>query len=390
MNKLLARLLIVGLALLALVPTAFAQTTTESAAANPLAGTSWTLTAIDGQPVIAGSTATLQFAADALSGSGGCNRFNGPYTVDGSGLTVEPLALTRMACVDDPVTRQESAYIGLLQAALSYRQGEDTLTLVANNGKTLTFEAAPSASLAGTQWLLVSYGPADQQTNVVNGSAVTLTLNDKGQALGNGGCNHYSAATLFDGINLTVSNVISTKMACADDAVTQQESAYFAALGQVTASTLSGSTLTLSTRDGQQLVFTAASLAGSAWQLAYYGQEYAPTAVIPNSGVTLIFQNGTQIAGHGGCNSFGGEYQVNGNQITISHVISTMMACLANDITTQEQAYFAALQSVSTFKIDGNTLTMPYAEGQLTFTRLPSPDATPEATSEATPATLNS
>ncbi len=158
----------------------------------------------------------------------------------------------------------------------------------------------------------------------------------------------------------------------------------------MTGSILDGTTLTFSTSDGQQLVFSAAALAGTQWQLTYYGQEYAPTPAISDTEVTLTFQDEAQLGGSSGCNLFGGKYQVDGSAIVISQVFSTMKACPVGNIMQQEQAFLAALQSAISYKIDGNTLTMVYAEGQLTFTRLPSPDAAPATTPEATSAVKSS
>lgn len=388
MNKLLARLLIVCLALIALVPTAFAQTATESAGDNPLAGTSWQLIAIDGAPVIEGSTASLQFADGTLSGSGGCNRFNGSYTLTDSTLTVAPLVLTRMACIDDPVTRQESDYIGLLQAASSTQFSDDTLTLTTPDGKTLTFEVMPSDPLVGTQWLLVSYGPVDQPTPVIAGSVVSLGFDNMGYVYGSGGCNDIGGRYQVQGDKVAF-GMITTDKACLDEAITKQESAFFDALASPVPFSTDGDTLTFQYGDQQQLVLKAVKLVGTQWQLVSYGPTDAPTAVISGSAVTLNFTNETQLAGNGGCNGYGGSYQVDGNQITISDVISTMMACLANGVTEQEQAYFAALQSASSYTISGDTLTLEDADGQLTFTRIPSPDL-PDATPEATSGTVSS
>ena len=45
-----------------------------------------------------------------MSGSAGCNTYNGTYTVDGSSISFGPLATTKMAC---PVaeTAVETAYL---------------------------------------------------------------------------------------------------------------------------------------------------------------------------------------------------------------------------------------------------------------------------------------
>ena len=378
MKKSIVRLLVVGLALATVVPAAFAA----PGHADSLSGTSWQLLSYGAgdAPTLAldGSSVTLQFTTDGkLAGNAGCNNYSGSYNVDNGALTVSPIVSTRRACVDGPTTQQESAYLALLQAAKSYTLDGGTLIITTTDGQQIVFSATPS--LTGTQWQLASYGTGDAPTPVIDGSSVTLTFTGSGQALGNGGCNRYSAAVTLDGDRLTLSSLVSTEMACADDAVTQQESAYFAALGAVTRYELNGDTLTLWTSDDQPIVFTAAALAGSQWQLSTYGQETALTAALPDAPVTIQFE-GDQVSGSASCNSYGGSYQVDGDTLILGEIPSTLMACLDAGVMEQEQAFLNALRSVSTYKIDGNTLTIHYAEGVLTFTRAASPALTPEAT----------
>src|SRR3546814_4683202 len=59
-----------------------------------LAGTNWTFVSIGGVPVAADRPTTLVFEADRLSGSAGCNRFSGGYSVADRTLTAEPLMAT--------------------------------------------------------------------------------------------------------------------------------------------------------------------------------------------------------------------------------------------------------------------------------------------------------
>lgn len=59
---------------------------------------SWQVVALGGTALPATSEVTLDFAAQAVSGMSGCNRYSGPYSGTGSNITFGPLALTRMAC----------------------------------------------------------------------------------------------------------------------------------------------------------------------------------------------------------------------------------------------------------------------------------------------------
>src|SRR5690606_14841034 len=84
--------------------------------------------------------------------------------------------------------------------------------------------------LVGSAWRLVSYGAPGSATPVIGGSDVTLTFESESRATGHGGCNGFGATYSANEGMLYFGEIISTMMACADDAVTQQEQDYFAAL----------------------------------------------------------------------------------------------------------------------------------------------------------------
>lgn len=108
--------------------------------------------------------------------------------------------------------------------------------------------------LAGT-WRLVQYGDPNAPTPVVEGSEITVTFATDGLS-GNGGCNTYGGAFVYEGNTVTISGIVSTLRACVDEAVTAQESAYFTALGSVTGFQVGDATLQLFYSEGV-LVFQA-------------------------------------------------------------------------------------------------------------------------------------
>jgi len=81
--------------------------------------------------LIIGSEISLGFGADGqVSGSGGCNRYFGPYESKDAALQVGPLASTRMACVaPEGVMEQETLYLNALQEAATYTVDGNTLTI---------------------------------------------------------------------------------------------------------------------------------------------------------------------------------------------------------------------------------------------------------------------
>lgn len=115
---------------------------------------------------------------------------------------------------------------------------------------------------------------------------------------------------------------------------------------------------------------TAAELEGTEWRLVEYGPADAPVASRPEPPITLTFEEDGRIGGSGGCNSYGGTYQLDGQSLTMGQIQSTLMACADAAVTQQESAYLAALGSATTLQLDGDELTMAYEGGQLRFTRI--------------------
>jgi putative lipoprotein len=108
----------------------------------------------------------------------------------------------------------------------------------------------------------------------------------------------------------------------------------------------------------------AASLANTQWRLVSFGAPGAETPVVEGSAITLEFKAEGEAGGSGGCNSYGGQYQVQGDTLSFGDVMSTLMACVDEGISQQEQAYFQALQTVGRFELAGDQLTIWYNNDQ--------------------------
>ena len=82
--------LLAGLALLTITtgcsPLVSAETNTQPA---KLDGTSWTLAALNGQELLAGSEITLDVDGDRLAGAAGCNQYFGSLTFADSTLSAD-------------------------------------------------------------------------------------------------------------------------------------------------------------------------------------------------------------------------------------------------------------------------------------------------------------
>lgn len=111
--------------------------------------------------------------------------------------------------------------------------------------------AAVPAPLPGTSWVLHEIGGAP----VVEPGRATLGFAESGRASGNGSCNRFSGTATIAGDSLSLGPLMSTKMACADEALTSQETRYLASLGSAQRYAIAGDTLRIYLAGGGELRF---------------------------------------------------------------------------------------------------------------------------------------
>ena len=79
---------------------------------------------------------TADFSADGTIGGGtGCNRFHGPYTLEGSRIDIGPLSATKKACATKEASEQEAGYLAALESAVRIEQAGPQLTLFNAEGQ---------------------------------------------------------------------------------------------------------------------------------------------------------------------------------------------------------------------------------------------------------------
>ena len=108
--------------------------------------------------------------------------------------------------------------------------------------------------LPGTRWVLAEIAG----TPVVEPGRATLDFEESGRASGNGSCNRFSGTATMVGDSLSFGPLISTKMACVEEALTAQEDRYLGALGAARRYAVSGDTLRIHTTAGEGLRFLRA------------------------------------------------------------------------------------------------------------------------------------
>jgi heat shock protein HslJ len=89
-------------------------------------------------------------------------------------------------------------------------------------------------------------------------------------------------------------------------------------------------------------------------------------SLLDKTEVDAVFGGDGQVAGSGGCNRYSGAYTLDGADLTIGTLASTMMTCVAPDgIDEQEAAYLAALGRVATWSFQDDRLQFRAADGAL-------------------------
>ena len=98
---------------------------------------------------------------------------------------------------------------------------------------------------------------------------------------------------------------------------------------------------------------TKNDVADTQWQLQSMNGQPVPTALT----VRMDFTADT-FGGVGFCNSYGGNYRLEGSALILEQTAMTMMACIGDNRDQLEQQHMTALGQVATYRIENDTLTL--------------------------------
>ncbi|MEZ4591609.1 MAG: META domain-containing protein [Chloroflexota bacterium] len=114
---------------------------------------------------------------------------------------------------------------------------------------------------------------------------------------------------------------------------------------------------------------SSASLNGTSWVLQEYGPEGNLKPLLPDTSVTLMFEDG-RLSGTATCNTYFADFSQSGNTLNFGPIGSTRMACL-EPITQQENEFLAAMATVKQYVVAEGLLTLTYNDGILVFATAP-------------------
>jgi heat shock protein HslJ len=351
--------------------------------AVPLTGTQWVLVAYgDPQnPTLAdqATPVTAMFIPGEtpeqgiVAGSASCNNYNASYTLDGDQIEFSPAAVTMMFC--EAGAEQEATFLAALSTAQSFEITGQRLAISYDEGKGLLTFSAASLPFTKTLWTLASIDgvPLPEEVAI---TALFTPGADPGQGAVSGiaACNNYNAGYTqnleSDPAGLSISPAVTTMMLC-DESLMQAEQSYLMLLHDAQSYQILGATLQINTTMGNALTFVASRtpLVGALWQLVSLGDIENPVAPVEGANFTAQFTRNPAsqvgvLSGATGCNQYATSFTASLTEMKINPPGSTQNRTCAPGLTDQENLYYLALNDVSTYSIQGNTLIMPYDSGK--------------------------
>jgi heat shock protein HslJ len=207
----------------------------------------------------------------------------------------------------------------------------------------------------------------------VPSAVVTLEVSE-GSVAGHGGCNTYRGRLHeSDGV-IAFGPLITTRMACPDIGVMEQEQRFLEHLARVDGFTQGEGLLEL--RLGDEVLLTLAPLDKSLegeWSLVAYNNGRQGVESIPaDMEFTALFRDGN-LAGKAGCNRYVASYAVDGDTLGIGAAAATRMFCMdPPGVMDMETRYLELLPEVRKYSVrQGRLLDLFDGDGArlLQFTR---------------------
>ncbi len=120
---------------------------------------------------------------------------------------------------------------------------------------------------------------------------------------------------------------------------------------------------------GLMFVFVLAACGGveadplvGQWELVSHGSAADQTPAAQGVDTNIEFKSDGTLGGNVGCNGFGGDYQVDGRQVSFGSIVSTAMFC-EGPVGAQEETTLKVFFESATFVLDGEFLTFTSTDG---------------------------
>ncbi len=233
-------------------------------------------------------------------------------------------------------------------------------------------ETAPpaSAGLAGTTWRLVRFEGGDGTVLAPDdGSKYTLTFETGGRLAARIDCNRGSGTwTSTAPSHLELGPLALTRVMCPPGSLHDQIvrqlpyiRSYVLREGRLFLSLMADGGIYELEPTGPSAPPTGQALEGTRWRLTHLDGAPVPVDAQRTEAHLLFGPTGGRLTGSGGCNHLSGSYTVDGGQLELNRLITTMTACEKGMET--ERAFLQALERVRAWRIAGGALELVDASG---------------------------
>jgi heat shock protein HslJ len=321
----------------------------------------------------------LEFTVDGMAQiQADCNSASSSVTVEGSGLTFAPGPMTLAECEPGSLY---SAYLAKLGDVASYVfDADDNLVLnLKMDAGNMVFGAEPTppfpSDLVDQIWYWLAFedsadGAESNDIIVDEPSKYSIEFLRDGTYHMLADCNTGIGSYTAEANGLVLQPGLSTQAACEPGSL---HDTFVARLSDVVSYVFddAGNLVLNLKMDAGNMVFgpeasSMTALDGTSWRLVGQGAADDLTGPLPETEITLDFNEG-QVAGSAGCNRYFANYTVTAaGNLQIGPAGSTMMAC-PEEIMQQEGDFLAALGAAESFTLNGETLTIHFGEGDLVF-----------------------
>jgi heat shock protein HslJ len=226
-----------------------------------------------------------------------------------------------------------------------------------------------STRLEGSTWVL------DQEASnleVIAPQFAVTALFEDGRLSGSSGCNTYNTAYTATRTRLRVTQPVASTLKSCSQPANNVEASYLARIPTARSYRVHRDRLTIrTTTRGADLIYrslSAKALLGN-WIVTSYFRPGAIASVSAGTTITASF-DGKSMSGNAGCNDYSGRYETDQTKIEIGPVAATQRACADNAVNQQESEYLAALDTVRTFGLDANGVTLFRADGGIAVTMM--------------------
>jgi heat shock protein HslJ len=223
-------------------------------------------------------------------------------------------------------------YLAALDMVSAYQFEDDRLILLDSEGRrVVNYQPAKTFALTETIWHLQAYSDGENAiSSTIEGTDLTAVFNEDGIIVGSAGCNNFSAMYEVEDGKIVIELGPLTMMFCEEpEGTMDQESAYLEALESATNYKILGEVLVLKNDAGQEVLrYQASDLVGYVWMWLEFLENNDTRTAPDNPGdYTLEFHPDGNVTLKADCNNASGTYTVDGSQLDIEIMITTLAAC---------------------------------------------------------------